>query len=96
MVASVIKTTLDQWVHEQAEASIRKYLPTVIQEQVGSIDQLIKDEIRAAVLKQAPLMADDIIRTVAEKTVEHAVQQLVPGLAEQQIKAELRRLTGEL
>jgi hypothetical protein len=96
MVASVIKTTLDQWVHEQAEASIRKYLPTVIQEQVGSIDQLIKDEIRAAVLKQAPLMVDDIIRTVAEKTVEHAVQQLVPGLAEQQIKAELKRLTGEL
>jgi CheY-like chemotaxis protein len=96
MVASVIKTTLDQWVHEQAEASIRKYLPTVIHEQIGSIDQLIKDEIQAAVLKQAPLMADDIIRTVAEHTVERTVQQLVPGLAEQQIKAELKRLTGDL
>lgn len=95
MVASVIKTTLDQWVHEQAEASIRKYLPTVIHEQVGSIDQLIKDEIQAAVLKQAPLMADDIIRTVAENTVGRTVQQLVPGLAEQQIKAELKRLTGD-
>lgn len=95
MVASVIKTTLDQWVQEQAEASIRKYLPTVIHEQVGSIDQLIKDEIQAAVLKQAPLMADDIIRTVAENTVGRTVQQLVPGLAEQQIKAELKRLTGD-
>lgn len=96
MVASVIKTTLDQWVHEQAEASIRKYLPTVIHEQVGLIDQLIRDEIQAAVLKQAPLMADDIIRTVAEHTVGRTVQQLVPGLAEQQIKAELKRLTGDL
>ena len=95
MVASVVKTTVDQWVHEQAEASIRKYLPTIIHEQVGSIDQLIKDEIQAAVLKQAPLLADDLIRTVAENTVGQAVQQLVPGLAEQQIKAELKRLIGD-
>lgn len=95
MVASVIKTTLDQWVHEQAEASIRKYLPTVIHAQIGSIDQLVKDEIQAVVLKQAPLLADDLVRTVAENAVEHTVQQLVPGLAEQQIKAELKRLTGD-
>jgi DNA-binding response OmpR family regulator len=95
MVASVIKTTLDQWVHEQAEASIRKHLPTVIHEQVGSIDQLVKDELQAAVLKQAPLLADDLVRTIAHNTVENMVQQLVPGLAEQQIKAELKRLTGD-
>jgi DNA-binding response OmpR family regulator len=95
MVTSVIKTTLNQWVQEQAEASIRKYLPTVIHEQIGSIDQLVKDEIQAVVLKQAPLLADDLVRTVAQSTVDQAVQQLVPGLAEQQIKAELKRLTGE-
>jgi CheY-like chemotaxis protein len=95
MVASATKTTLDQWVHEQAEDSVRKYLPTVIHEQIGSIDQLVKDEIQAAVLKQATLLADDLVRSVAEKTVEQAVQQLVPGLAEQQIKAELKRLTGD-
>src|SRR5262249_38590791 len=95
MVSAVIKTTVDQWVHEQAEASIRKYLPTIIHEQIGSIDQLIKDEIQAVVLKQAPLLAENLVRTVAENAVEHAVQQLVPGLAEQQIKAELKRLTGD-
>ncbi len=95
MVASVIKTTLNQWVQEQAEASIRKYLPTVIHEQIGSIDQLVKDEIQAAVLKQAPLLANDLIRSIAENTVEQAVQQLIPGLAEQQIRAELKRLTSD-
>ena len=95
MVTSVIKATLDQWVQEQAEASIRKHLPTVIHEQIGSIDQLVKDEIQAVVLKQAPLLADDLVRTVAQNTVDQAVQQLVPGLAEQQIKAELKRLTDD-
>lgn len=95
MVASVIKATLDQWVHEQAEASIGKFLPTVIHEQIGSIDQLVKDEIQAVVQKQAPLLAEDLVRTVAHDTVEQAVQKIVPNLAEQQIKAELKRLTGD-
>lgn len=95
MVGPVIKTTLDQRVREQAEATIQKYLPTVIHEQIGSIDQLVKDEIQAAVMKQVPLLADDLVRTVAENAVGHAVQQIIPGLAEQQIKAELKRLTSD-
>ena len=95
MVESVVKTTLDQWVHEQAEANIRKQIPAVIREQIGSIDQLVKDEIQAAVLKQAPQLADDLVRTVAQTAVERAVEQIVPGLAEQQIKAELKRLTSD-
>lgn len=93
--ASAIKAVLDQWVHEQAESSVRKFLPTVIREQIGSIDQLVKDEIQAVVLKQAPLLAEDLVRTVARDIVEHAVQKLVPDLAEQQIKAELKRLTDD-
>lgn len=95
IVGPVLHTTLDQRLPEQAEANICKYLPTVIYEQIGSIDQLIKNEIQAVVLKQAPLQANDLIRTVAETTVEEAVQQLVPGLTEQQIKAELTRLTRD-
>ncbi|HEX5646089.1 MAG TPA: response regulator [Nitrospira sp.] len=95
MVASAIKAALDQWVHEQAETSIRKFLPTVIHEQIGSIDQLVKDEIQAVALKQAPLLAEDLVRTVAQDTVGQAVQKIVPDLAEQEIKAELKRLTGE-
>lgn len=95
IVGPVLHTTLDQRLPEQAEANICKYLATVIYEQIGSIDQLIKDEIQAVVLKQAPLQANDLIRTVAETTVEEAVQQLVPGLTEQQIKAELTRLTRD-
>ena len=93
--ASAIKAAVDRWVHEQAESSIRRVLPTVIHEQIGSIDQLVKDEIQAVVLKQAPLLAEDLVRTVARDIVEHAVQKLVPDLAEQQIKAELKRLTGD-
>jgi DNA-binding response OmpR family regulator len=89
-----IKDVLDQSVRELAEASVRKQLPEVVREHLGSIDLLVKEEIRQATLKQAPLIADDIVRATAEQTVEQAVQRIVPELAEQHIKAELTRLTA--
>lgn len=94
LVGTLIKSKLDQWVQEQAEAGVQKHLPDVIREQVGSIDQMVKDEVRAAALKQAPLIADEIVRTTAEHAVDQAVQRIVPELAEQHITAELKRLTA--
>lgn len=90
----VIKDVLEQSVRELAEASVRKQLPEVVREHLGSIDLLVKEEIRQATLKHAPLIADDIVRATAEQTVEQAVQRIVPELAEQHIKAELARLTA--
>lgn len=90
----VIRDVLDQSVRELAEASVRKQLPEVVREHLGSIDLLVKEEIRQATLKHAPLIADDIVRATAEQTVEQAVQRIVPELAEQHIKAELTRLTA--
>ena len=93
-VGASIKNSLDQAVHDLAEASVRKQLPDVVREHLGAIDLLVKDEVRQAALKQAPLIADDIVRATAEQTVEQAVQRIVPELAEQHIKAELNRLTA--
>jgi len=93
LVGATIKQSLDQSVREQAEAGIRKQLPDVVREHLGAIDKIVKDEIRHATLKQAQLLADDIVRATAEQTVEQAVQRIVPELAEQRIKAELKRLT---
>ena len=94
IASPAIKDVLDQSVREVAEASVRKQLPEVVREHLGSIDLLVKEEIRQATLKQAPLIADDIVRATAEQTVEQAVQRIVPELAEQHIKAELTRLTA--
>ena len=88
-----IKDVIDQSVRELAESSVRKQLPEVVREHLGSIDLLVKEEIRQATLKHAPLIADDIVRATAEQTVEQAVQRIVPELAEQHIKAEITRLT---
>ncbi len=94
IASPTIKDVLDQSVRELAEASVRKQLPDVVREHLGSIDLLVKEEIRQATLKHAPLIADDIVRATAEQTVEQAVQRIVPELAEQHIKAEITRLTA--
>jgi DNA-binding response OmpR family regulator len=93
LAGTSIRNTLDQLIREQAEAGVRKHLPDVIREHLGAIDLVVKDEIQQATLKQASLLADDLVRATAEQTVEQAVQRIVPDLAEQHIKAELKRLT---
>lgn len=91
-VKASIGENVDRAVQAHADASLKKYLPDMIRDQVGSIDQMMKDEVRVAAMQQAPLIADDIVRSTAEQTVEQAVQRIVPDVAEQHIKAELKRL----
>lgn len=88
-----IRETLEQMVREQTESGVRTHLADAVREHLGAIDLVVKDEIEQATLKQAPLLADDLVRAAAEQTVEQAVQRIVPELAEQHIKAELKRLT---
>jgi DNA-binding response OmpR family regulator len=87
-----IGESVDRLVKDQVESGIQQHLPTAMREQVGTVDQLIKDELQRAVLKQAPLLADDLVRSTVGQTVEQAVQRIVPDVAEQHIKAELKRL----
>ena len=83
---------VDRLVREQVESGVHQYLPAVVREQVGTIDQLVKDELHQAVSKQAPILADDLVRATAKDSVEQAVLRIVPDVAEQHVKAELKRL----
>jgi uncharacterized membrane-anchored protein YjiN (DUF445 family) len=87
-----IGESVDRLVKDQVDSGIHQYLPAVVREQVGTVDQLVKDELQRAVQKQAPLLADDMVRAAVGQTVEQAVQRIVPDVAEQHIKAELKRL----
>lgn len=87
-----IGESIDRLVKDQVESGVHQYLPAAVREQVGTVDQLVKDELQRAVLKQASLLAGDLVRATVEQTVEQAVQRIVPDVAEQHIKAELKRL----
>lgn len=89
----LVKDSIDELAREQAE-TVKKTLPDVVHDQLGSIDVLVRDEIQQAAVKQAIHIADEIVRAAVKEQVEQAVQRLVPGIAEEQIKAELKRLTA--
>ncbi|MDO8357619.1 MAG: response regulator [Nitrospirota bacterium] len=92
IASPLIKERIDQLVREQAN-TVRTLLPDMIREQLGSIEELVKEEIQQAAAKQTAGIVDTLVRTTAREQVEEAVQRLVPDLAEEQIKAEITRLT---
>jgi DNA-binding response OmpR family regulator len=87
-----IGENVDRLVREQVESGVHQYLPAIVREQVGTIDQIVKDELHRAVSKQAPLLADDLVRATANDSVKQAVLRIVPDVAAQHIKAEIKRL----
>jgi YesN/AraC family two-component response regulator len=92
IASPLIKESIDHFVHEQADA-LRTTLPDMVREQLGSIEELVKEEIQQAAVKQTSGIVEALVRTTAREQVEQAVQRLVPDLAEEQIKAEIARLT---
>lgn len=89
----LIQARLEQFVAEQT-AALRATLPDMVREQLGSIEELVKEEIQRTAAKQTAGMVEELVRAAAREQIEEAVQRLVPGLAEAQIKAELTRLTA--
>ena len=88
----LIKERIDQCVREEITA-VRASLSDMVREQLGSLEGLIKEEIQQAAAKQTAEIADALVRVTAREQVEQAVLHLVPNLAEEQIKAEIVRLT---
>ncbi|MDP1769541.1 MAG: response regulator [Nitrospirota bacterium] len=92
IASPLIKDRIDQLVLEQTN-TVRTLLPDMVREQIGSIEELLKKEIQQAAAKQTAGMVEALVLTTAHEQVEEAVQRLVPGLAEVQIKTEIERLT---
>lgn len=83
---------LAQLVREQMQSVLHQDLPAVVREQVGTISQLVTDAVHQEVVKQAPLVVETAVKASVGLAVEQAVQRIVPDVAEQQIKAEIKRL----
>ena len=88
----LIKERIDQFVREEINA-VRTALADMVREQLGSLEGLIKDEIHQAAANQTAGIAEALVQATAREQVEQAVLRLVPNLAEEQIKAEITRLT---
>jgi len=92
IASPLIKERIDQFVREEINA-VRTALSDMVREQLGSLEGLVKEEIQQAAAKQTAGVAEALVQATAREQVEQAVLRLVPDLAEEQIKAEITRLT---
>jgi len=92
IASPIIKERIDQFVREEINA-VRTTLSDMVREQLGSLEGLVKEEIQQAAAKQTAGVAEALVQATAREQVEQAVLRLVPDLAEEQIKAEITRLT---
>lgn len=90
--SSLIKERIDQFVREEIIA-VRTALSDVVRAQLDSLEGLVKEEIQQAAAKHTTEIAETLVKATARDQVEQAVLRLVPNLAEEQIKAEIVRLT---
>lgn len=88
----LIKDQIDLLAREQAEA-ITAAVPAAVREHLKSIDDEITQEIRKAATAKTEALAEDLVRAAANNQVQQSVLELVPGIAEEQVKNELKRLT---
>lgn len=88
----LINERIDQFVREELNA-VRTALSDMVRAELGSIEGLVKEEIQQAAAKQTSGVVEALVQTTAHAQVEQAVLHLVPNLAEEQIKAEIQRLT---
>lgn len=92
IASSLIKDRVDLLAREQEEA-IKVAVPAAVREHLRSIDDEIAQEIRKAATARAEALAEDLVRAAANDHVQQTVLELVPGIAEEQVKNELKRLT---
>jgi DNA-binding response OmpR family regulator len=87
----IIKERVDQFVREEINA-VRTALSDMVRDELKSIERLVKEEIQQAAVKQTS-GTGELVRATVKEQIEQTVQRLVPDLAEEQIKAEIARLT---
>ncbi|MCP9455866.1 MAG: response regulator [Nitrospira sp.] len=96
VIGVLIKEKLDHWVADHASGVIREQLTARLQAHPDIIQQAIQDEIRSSVAQQMASHVEQVITPLAREAIDRSVQHIVPDLAEQHIKAELKRLTDSL
>ncbi|MBA5866009.1 MAG: response regulator [Nitrospira sp. CR1.3] len=92
IASPLIKDNVEALMREQAEA-VKAALPDAVREHLKLIESEVKEEIRKAAAAKTDSLAEELVRTAANDQVQLTVQQLVPGIAEEQVRNELKRLT---
>ena len=88
----LIKDNVDRMVSDQAN-KVTAALTDSVQDRLKSVHEQVENRIRQETVAQVEKLVGEIVRAEAGGRIRSAVENLVPTIAETQIKAEIARLT---
>jgi plasmid stability protein len=92
IASPLIKEHIEQMVREQAD-TVRQSLQDVVREHLKSVEEEVRAQLKEAATTETKKLAPDIVRTIAEDQIRASVQMVAPSIVEEQIRAEIARLT---
>ena len=92
IASPLIKEQVERMVREQAD-TVKQLLPEAVRDYLRSREEDVREQLKQGAAEQTDRLATDVIRAVAEEQIHTIVQKLAPSIVEEQIKAEIRRLT---
>jgi CheY-like chemotaxis protein len=92
IASPLIKDHIEQMVREQADA-VRQSLQDAVREHLRSVEEEVRTELKEAATAETKKLATDVVGTIAEDQIRTAVQMVAPSIVEEQIRAEIARLT---
>lgn len=92
IASPLIKEHIEHMVREQAE-TVRQSLQDAVREHLRSVEEEVRTQLKEAATAETKKLATDVVRTIAEDQIRTSVQMVAPSIVEEQIRAEIARLT---
>jgi len=92
IASPLIKEHIEHMVREQAD-TVRQSLQDAVREHLRSVEEEVRAQLKEAATAETKKLATDVVRTIAEDQIRTSVQMIAPSIVEEQIRAEIARLT---
>ncbi len=92
IASPLIKEHIEHMVREQAE-TVRQSLQDAVREHLRSVEEEVRAQLKEVATAETKKLATDVVRTIAEDQIRTSVQMVAPSIVEEQIRAEIARLT---
>ena len=92
IASPLIKVHIEHMVREQAE-TVRQSLQDAVRKHLRSVEEEVRAQLKEAATAETKKLATDVVRTIAEDQIRTSVQMVAPSIVEEQIRAEIARLT---
>lgn len=94
LAPAILELSVEKQLGDLAEAGVKTHLPEALQTHLEMVDQLVKKEVERVAASFARQAADEIVHQMAKDQIHQAVQQIVPEVADTQVRAEIKRLSS--